>query len=153
MRTRLEVQRPYARATVKRMHCRSFTLIALSVFTLGCPSPEVIDQGSACVSTYELDGQQRLLVEANSGDCASDHKGASFECTITSDGMTAHIETVFQDGKDPNAACPGPLETSCEIDVEPGTYTLEFAGEQRMIVVPDGEQTCFSSALGETEGP
>jgi hypothetical protein len=32
-------------------------------------------------------------------------------------------------------------------------YTLEFAGEERMILVPGGERTCFSGALGDTEGP
>jgi hypothetical protein len=137
------------------MNYRLSILLALapSVLVLGCTSPdEVIDYGTACVSTHEVGGQQRLLVEASSGDCASDHKGASFECTVVTDGLTAHIETVFQDGKDPNSGCAGPLETTCEVDVEPGTYMLEFGGEQRMILVPGGERTCFGDPLGDTEG-
>ena len=103
------------------------TLLALLV---GCTNPEEIDYGAVCVTAEQSGDQHRLVVEASSRDCASDHKGASFECTISADGNTAHIETVFQDGKDPNAACFGPLLTTCEVEVEPGTYTLEFADEQ-----------------------
>jgi hypothetical protein len=136
------------------MNMRLTTLPALAVLLLGCsPFEEVVDYGSACVSTEEVAGQQRLIVQASSADCASDHEGASFECTITVEGNTAHIETVFQEGKDPNSACADPLETTCEVDVEPGTYTLSFRDEQQMITVPGGEQTCFGNQLGETEGP
>jgi len=127
----------------------SFTIVAL---LLGCQQyPEIIDGERVCVSVEELDGQYRLFVEANSGDCAADHKGASLECTISVDAQHAHIETIFQDGKDPDDACAGPLETTCEVDVEPGTYTLEYAGEQHEIVVPAGERTCIpGGGDGET---
>jgi hypothetical protein len=60
------------------------------------------------------------------------------------DGSTAHIQTVFQDGKDPDDSCRGPLETSCEVSVEPGSYIHAFDGDDRSIVVPGGEPACFS---------
>jgi hypothetical protein len=134
------------------MNFRVSILPTLAVLLLGCSSPEIIDDAQVCVSTDELDGQLRLIVDASGNACAADHKGASFECTITTDGFDAHVETVFQDGKDPNDACIGPIMTTCEVLVEPGTYTIEFDGEEVVIVVPDGDQACFAGALGDTEG-
>src|SRR5690606_28748946 len=93
------------------------------------------------------DGQYRLLVEVDSGNqCARDHKGASLECTITVDEQLVHIETVFQDGKDPNDGCAGPLETTCTVDLEPETYTIEYADEQYGYFVPGGQRFCIGGA-------
>jgi hypothetical protein len=127
----------------------SFTFATL---LLGCQQyPEIIDEDRVCVSVQEVDGQLRLFVEADSGGCAADHEGASLECTISVDGQLAHIETVFQDGKDPDDSCAGPLETTCAVDVEPGTYTVEYADEQYDLVVPGGERICIpGGGDGET---
>ena len=117
--------------------------IGLFGLSLACHRyPEIIDDADVCVTAIEADGEHTLFVEAQSNGCEVDHKGASLECTISVDGSTAHIQTVFQDGKDPDHSCPGPLMTSCEVTVEPGSYTLEFDGEQLPIVVPGGE-ACF----------
>ena len=131
---------------------RSSSLVVLVVL-VGCQQyPEISDYGQLCVSAQEVDGEHRLVVDANSGDCAGDHEGASFECSITADGLVAQVETVFQDGKDPNDACNGALETTCEVTVEAGTYTIEFAGEQRALIVPGGEPTCFPEGSSGTDG-
>jgi len=128
---------------MKRVMVCSIGLLGLS---LACQRyPEIIDDAQVCVTPIEDDGQHTLLVEAQSNGREADHKGASLECTISVDGSTAHIQTVFQDGKDPDHSCQGPLMTICEVTVEPGSYTLEFGGEQLPIVVPGGEQACFGS--------
>jgi hypothetical protein len=131
---------------------RRLVLSFIPLVLLGCQYPEVIDEDRVCVSIQEVEGQYRLFVEAESGDyCAADHKGASLECTITVDGQLAHIETVFQDGKDPNDGCAGPLETTCVVDVEPGTYTIEYADEQIGFFVPGGQRFCVGSGGSEAE--
>jgi hypothetical protein len=99
------------------------------------------------VYTLEENGQSRLRVRARGYDCASDHKGAYLKCTITVDGFSAHIETVFKDGKDPNHACASPVEGTCEVVVEPGDYTLDFADEEQVLSVPDGVHVCFGGAV------
>lgn len=103
---------------------------ALAAVSLGCQYPEVVDQDGVCVSI----------------------QGASLECTITVDGQLAHIETVFQDGKDPNDGCAGPLETTCVVDVEPGTYTIEYADEQIGFFVPGGQRFCIGGAGNDETG-
>ncbi|HLT39104.1 MAG TPA: hypothetical protein VK034_22625 [Enhygromyxa sp.] len=119
-------------------------MLTLLPFVVGCQQyPEIADYGVVCVTAEQSGDQHRLVVDANSSDCASDHEGASFECSISTDGLVAHIETVFQDGKDPNDACAEPLETTCEIEVEPGSYTLEFAGEQYQLEVPGAGRVCI----------
>lgn len=120
-------------------------LLALPLpLALGC-YPEVIDEDQVCVSIEENADQYRLFVEAESGDhCARDHRGASLECTITMDGQLVLIETVFQDGKDPNDGCAGPLQTTCEVDLEAGTYTVEYADKQYGYHVPGGERFCIA---------
>lgn len=108
---------------------------------------KVENHGDVCVYASEEDGQSRLQVRARGDGCTSDHKGAYLKCTITVDGQSAYIETVFKDGKDPNHACAPPVEGMCEVVVEPGDYTLEFDGEQQMIEVPGGERVCFGFPL------
>lgn len=126
------------------MAYRSLLWIGLLGLSLACHRyPEVIDYAAVCVSAIEVDGQHKLFVEADSFGCEADHKGASLECTISVDGSTAHIQTVLQDGKDPDHSCQGALETTCEVTVEPGDYTLEFGDDHLPIVVPGGE-ACFS---------
>lgn len=119
-----------------------------SLVLLGCSQDEQIDYGGVCIEAQD----HALVVEASSHDCAADHRGASFECSITFDGMTATIGTVFVDGKDPDDSCAGSLETTCEATVTPGTYTLEFAGEQGQIEVPGGARICFPGGFDETGG-
>ena len=61
------------------------------------------------------------------------------------DGDVAHIETLFQDGKDPNDACADQLKTTCQIEVEPGKYMIEFAGEDLYgLDVPSDEELCLA---------
>lgn len=134
----------------------NFFIYAVLVGVLfGCQQyPEIADHGQVCVTAEETNGEYRLLVEANSQDCAGDHEGASFECTITTDGASALIETVFQDGKDPNSACNGALETTCEAEVDVGTHAVEFAGEQYEIEVPsDGSVCILEAATGPNNPP
>lgn len=133
-----------------RLSCLTFGLVTL---LLGCQQyPEISDYGVVCVTAEQSGDQHRLVVEASSADCASDHEGASFECSITTDGFAAHIGTVFQDGKDPNDACASALETICEIEVEPGTYTLQFAGEEYELEVPSQNRVCIPGGGSGTEG-
>lgn len=104
--------------------------------------PEIEDSANVCVYA---EGQDRLVAYAQINNCAGDHKGAYLKCTITVDGQNALIETVFKDGKDPNHGCVGPIEGTCEAVVPPGDYTLEFDGDERMIVVPGGTHVCFGA--------
>jgi hypothetical protein len=127
------------------MHSRRDLLLVSSLLILGACNdyPEYEDVGDVCVYAREVEGQDRLLVYAQVHGCSGDHKGAYVKCTVTVDGQSAHIETVYKDGKDPDDACIGPLEGSCEAVVEPGEYTLEFAGQHQPITVPGGEHVCF----------
>ncbi|HLT36831.1 MAG TPA: hypothetical protein VK034_11105 [Enhygromyxa sp.] len=123
-----------------------------AALSIGCQYPELVDHGYVCVSTAEIDGQHRLTVAVQSEDsCVADYKGASLECTVGVDGSSVAIMTIFKDGKDPDSGCLGPLETRCEVDVEPGSYTLEFDDETLTIDVPGGEQACFGYDF-DTEG-
>ncbi|MFO7562748.1 MAG: hypothetical protein R6X02_08920 [Enhygromyxa sp.] len=131
-------------------HCLEPTLLLLLV---GCQQyPEQLDYGVVCVSAEQSGGQHRLVVEANSADCASDHEGASFECSISAEGSAVQIETVFRDGKDPNDACAPALEATCELEVEAGTFSLEFAGEQYELEVPSQNRVCIPGGGSGTEG-
>lgn len=114
---------------------------------------EIPDHGRVCVSSEESNGRYRLVVEANSGDCAADHVDATYECSITVDGTEVRMETFFQDGKDPNSACAGPLLARCEAELDAGIYNFRFADEYReMIAVPfDSNDYCFSGG-GASEG-
>jgi hypothetical protein len=105
--------------------------------------PEVLDQGRVCASAVESDGVHILVVEASSLDCASDHKGATFDCSIAVDGLVVTVHTKFRDGKDPDSGCASPLRDTCEIVLEPGTYTLEFGDQMETMVVPSGEDVCI----------
>jgi hypothetical protein len=129
---------------------RALPLIAL---LLGCQQyPEIEDYGGLCVRAEQGGDKHLLVVLADSHDCASDHEGATFECSISIDGSHAHVETVFQDGKDPNDACAQSLQTMCQVEVEPGTYTIEFAGDDtQMITVPSDEVVCLAGGALEAE--
>lgn len=125
-------------------------LLLSPVVLLAC-YPEHGDYGGVCV-TAEQDGDKHVLVvTADSLDCASDHKGASFECSISVDGSAAHVETTFKDGKDPNDACANSLIATCEIAVEPGTYTIEFADEDKSLAVPSDSVVCLGGAAHDGE--
>lgn len=125
------------------MHRRLCLLFVSSFLILGACYHKEEDGAEVCVYTTEVNGQNVLRAYAWGYPCAGDHRGAYLRCTITADGLDAHITTVFKNGKDPNDACAGWLENSCEVAVEPGDYTLDFAGNERMITVPGGEHVCF----------
>ena len=120
---------------------------------LACTEPQQLDYGQVCASVEGDAGQPEIVVHASSGDCAGDHVGASFECTVAAEGSEVVISTVFEDGADPNGACAGPLTDTCAVEVEAGVYTLSFGGESGMLTVPGGEQVCFpGGGSGGTEG-
>jgi hypothetical protein len=104
---------------------------------------KIEDEADVCVYTTAVTGQNVLKVLVQGFDGAGDHRGAYLRCTITVSGFDAHIDTVFKDGKDPNDALGPALHNSCEVVVEPGDYTLDFAGDERMITVPGDEHVCF----------
>lgn len=113
------------------------------VLLAACLYPEQSDYGGVCVTAKQDGDKHVLVITADSLDCASDHKGASFECSISVDGSHAHVETTFKDGKDPNHACANSLMTTCEVEVEPGSYTIEFADEDSTLEVPSAEVVCL----------
>jgi hypothetical protein len=125
-------------------------LVVSALMLLGACYSKEEDTGDVCVYTSEEDGQNLLRVHAQGPGCTGDHRGAYLKCTITVDGLNAHIETVFKDGRDPNDACAGPVEATCEVVVEPGTYTLDFDGDELAIAVPEdeGEHVCFGPDFG-----
>jgi hypothetical protein len=137
------------------MTCVRTPLAALALLPLltgGCLHPEIDDYGGVCVTAEQDGDQHRLVVVADSHDCASDHKGASFECSISVDGFVAHVQTVFQDGKDPDHACANSIVTSCEVAVEPGVYTIEFADEKpEQLEVPGDQQVCLAGGVSDGE--
>lgn len=116
----------------------------LAITSLACTEIEY-DRGHVCVEVDELaDGRVRLLGTAESDDCAADHRGASFECSISLDGTLAHIDTEYRAGRDPDSFCAGPIVTTCAVEVpDPGDYTLEFAGERETITVPSEQTICL----------
>jgi hypothetical protein len=123
----------------------SLAFVIAAVASLGCTQSDMptIDHGSVCVSSELVDGQYRISVVADSGDCSSDHEGASYECSVSVDGSEVDIETVHHDGKDPNSACAGPLMATCAVDVEQGQYTLSFGDETQPLVVPSAGSVCL----------
>ena len=132
---------------------RNRLVVFFPIALLGC-YPEVIDGDRVCVVAEEVDGQHRLVAQAFSDGCESDHEGASLECSIESEGFDAHIQTVFRDGKDPNHACAEPLVTTCTLDVEPGTHTLHYAGDEIALDVPSDAEVCLPDGTAPfgTEG-
>jgi hypothetical protein len=116
----------------------------------GCENhPVEYDVGGVCVTSLEIDGELQLLVEANSGECDADHKGASFECSVSVEGSTVRVETEFQDGKDPDQGCAGPLFTTCEITLNPGNYTIVFADWPEVALPMPGEDgVCVGDVIG-----
>jgi hypothetical protein len=121
-----------------------FDLLVVSSFLIvGACNPKIEDEADVCVFTTEVNGQNVLRVRAEGFLGAGDHRGAYLKCTVTVSGLDAHIETIAKTGKDPNDAGGGPLNASCEVAVEPGDYTLDYDGEERMITVPGGEHVCF----------
>lgn len=131
---------------------RLFALVL--VLLPGCKDdyPEVMDYGRVCVTAVEEAGGHVLSVDASSQDCAGDHRGAMFECSITVEGTRALIETVFRDGDDPNLACAAPLEARCEAEVGPGTFTLAFADEEWELTVPSDDRVCIPGGGGGSGG-
>jgi hypothetical protein len=126
-----------------------FPVVTAALF--GCQRyPELIDYGRVCVTAEQIGDQHRVVVEANSEDCAADHDGATLACSINSDAAKVQIETVFQDGKDPNDGCGGPLTATCTLEVEPGTYTMAFGDEQAELTVPSNDRLCLPTGSGES---
>jgi hypothetical protein len=118
---------------------------------VGCADyPEQLDYGQVCVSAQQVDDKSRVLVEANSRDCASDHRGATFDCSVEVLEFTIDVETRFMDGKDPNDACALPLTATCEAIVDPGTYTLVFGGERRTLEAPSQDTICIPEGRDTT---
>jgi hypothetical protein len=109
----------------------------------GCSYQSQLDYGEVCVSGQEGGGETRVVVEANSADCSVDHVGSTYECSVTVDGSEILVHTLFRDGRDRKSACTGPHEVVCEADATEGTYTVEFAGEQTTLQIPDGETICL----------
>jgi len=122
-----------------------FVIILAGLTISACMQyPEQVDVGAVCVSADDTgDGDVQVTVRASSLDCSSDHKGASFDCSISADGMTLLVETHFQDGKDPNGGCAPARKASCDVLVPPGTYTVEFDGDAQELEVPGGDEVCL----------
>jgi hypothetical protein len=125
------------------MAVRFAPLFVSSFLLLGACYEKVEDVADVCVYTTAATGQNVLKVLVQGFDGAGDHRGAYLKCTITVSGLDAHIDTVFKDGRDPNHALGGELHNECEVVVEPGDYTIDFAGDERMITVPGDEHVCF----------
>ena len=112
--------------------------------------PEEDDYGVVCVSALEDSEGHVLSVRASTADCASDHEGAGFECTIEVTGREAVIRTTFQDGEDPNDACAEPLYADCSASVEPGSYDVLFGDhDSEQIQVPGGDEVCIPGPFQE----
>ena len=110
----------------------------------GCETyPEVRDHGRVCASIQTDDANHVLQITADSQDCAADHKDAKFECSLVVDDTLVTIETRFQDGKDPNDGCAGPLVAQCEAPVSAGEYTARFDDQDVDLVVPGTDDFCF----------
>jgi len=118
---------------------------------IGCANPEIEDYGGFCLSAVARDEGFLLIVNADSMDCASDHKRARFECEVERvDEGEIVVTTLFQDGKDPDDSCNGPLTTTCEVLLPDGEYTVHFAGESLAIAFPLEPETCLPEGFGTT---
>ena len=89
-----------------------------------------------------------LVAEADSRDCAADHRGASYACSLEVDGATVRVTTLFQDGRDPDDACAGPLTATCEAEVEAQGYRVEFNGQDQQVIVPLPDEICLYGGGG-----
>jgi hypothetical protein len=118
-------------------------LLASSLVIQAACDEKIEDEGDVCVYTTAVTGENVLRVLVQGFEGAGDHKGAYLRCTITVDGHHAHIDTVFKDGRDPNHALGPGLSNECEVVVEPGEYTIDFAGDEQMLGVPGDEHICF----------
>ena len=136
------------------MDRKAITFAARTIWVLlgsGCAHPEIEDYGGFCLSAIARDEGFALIVNADSMDCASDHKRARFECEVEQvNEAEIVVTTLFQDGKDPDDSCNGPLTTTCEVVVPDGEYTVHFAGESIQIAFPLEPETCLPSSLGTT---
>ena len=111
---------------------RACALVALLVLG-GCEEPIQHDYGGVCVTSELTESGQLLTIAADSLDCASDHRGASFSCSAEvadEPGGTVTIHTEFQDGDDPNSACFDSLKATCTIEVDGEPHRLVFAGAE-----------------------
>lgn len=129
----------------------SMILILATGVNIGCPLPEHEDAGFVCMSTQPSGEMHVLQVDANSGNCASDHKGAEFECSVQreADGSVS-VRTRFQEGRDPNDSCAPPLRAQCQLEIEPGAYEVRFGGHMATVDVPSLDTTCLPE--GSFEG-
>lgn len=119
----------------------------------GCAFPEQQDYGEVCLSSTARGEEHILMVEASSADCASDHEGATFDCSIMSaDPGSVVVETLFQDGRDPNGACASPLRARCETAVEPGTYQVAFGDARASVELPLRETVCLPDGALPDDG-
>jgi len=148
------------------MTALALLLLAACASTQTDDNEDTDDTNSSTEYPYEFEEQANyglvcatpvpggIEVEASSDDCAGDHDGATFACTVSADGSTLHIETVFQDGRDPDDGCAPPLETSCSASAPDGEYTVEFGSESYPLSIPSGGTVCLpgggSSELGGT---
>ena len=128
--------------TYRRWFALGWALSA-AVAATGCYD-EVRDYGEFCL-TSEVNGSSHdLVVNANSGDCASDHKGAEFRCEVEQDEQgDVRVTTFFTDGNDPNDACAPPLFAECRVTVVAGEYQVFFADDEVAVSVPVIAPTCL----------
>jgi hypothetical protein len=120
-------------------------LLSLALGPLGaCYGP--IDEVSICI----LPSSDRAVVRASAG-CAADHKGARISCSISKTGMQLEVSIDGREGKDPDDACKGDLQTTCESEpLADGEYTLHFGDQELPLTIPNESAFCSDTTTGGT---
>lgn len=118
-------------------------LLAHALLLTAACEAEQIDYGNVCLSSSVAGDAHELLVLASSSDCASDHEGAEFSCSVTEEDGVFVVHTRFQEGRDPNGACAGPRTARCSITAPEGTHEVEFAGDRATVSIPSQDSTCL----------
>lgn len=101
-----------------------------------------VDQGTACAA-FEPDGDQFAVEVGISSPCVgSGVRNVEHTCEVVLEGRTLQVtsELSYDMPLQVKSDCGGARPTSCELDglVDPGTYTVRFAGDEQSDEVADG---------------
>ena len=120
-----------------------FKLLPLVSLVAACFDEPIEDYGDICVESVGSGSQYALHVTASSSDCSSDHSGVAYSCEATLSRSTVTVSTHYVPGRDKNDSCAGPIFAACGLNVEAGSYTLSFGGEDVSLEIPVESATCI----------
>jgi hypothetical protein len=100
------------------------------------------DKGSVCAYIDGEPGEYVLAVDANSEDCSGENYNTEFECEVTVEGDIVTVTTTLYTGRDRDSGCSS-AASSCSVPIDVGEYTMQFASEEVLLMVPSTELNCL----------